>query len=365
MKDAVYSTDGIPVCYEAHGTGTPALVFVHGWSCDRSYWSRQIGYFAGRYQVVAIDLGGHGESGVGRRAWTMPAFGDDVVAVVEQLGLESTVLVGHSMGGDVIVYAALQVPGQVAGLVWADVYSTLGEPRTREELQQFLVPFREDFVTATRDHVRRMFLPSSDATLADWVVGDMSAAPPEIAIDALEHAIGNDRAILAGLRELKAPVVAINPGYRPTDVEALGRHGVKTVPEIRSPDRAWPADRCLPHRPARLLAPLRDPRDHPHRQRRDSRRPNPRIQGRGCHAQHGHLGNLGATNVGLRTLLSSVDQISRARRLGRGTTARVGVQPQPRRITTSGFACQPMPADAPTPAIEARWTTPLASDVQR
>ena len=57
----------------------------------------------------------------------------------------------------------------------------------------------------------------------------MSAAPPEIAVDALEHAIGNDRAILAGLRKLRAPVVAINPDYRPTDIEALRRHGVKTV----------------------------------------------------------------------------------------------------------------------------------------
>src|SRR5918994_764401 len=92
----------------------PALVFVHGWSCDRSYWSRQLPHFAGRHNVVAIDLAGHGESGVGRQAWTMPAFGDDVVAAVEQLGLESTVLIGHSMGGDVIVDAALKLPDRVA-----------------------------------------------------------------------------------------------------------------------------------------------------------------------------------------------------------------------------------------------------------
>jgi pimeloyl-ACP methyl ester carboxylesterase len=58
--------------------------------------------------VVAIDLAGHGESGVGRKAWTMPTFGDDLVAVVERLALADAVLIGHSMGGDVIVEAALQ-----------------------------------------------------------------------------------------------------------------------------------------------------------------------------------------------------------------------------------------------------------------
>jgi hypothetical protein len=44
-----------------------------------------------------------------------------------------------------------------------------------------------------------------------WVAADMSAAPPELAIDALERAVSNERGILAGLRELTAPLVAINP----------------------------------------------------------------------------------------------------------------------------------------------------------
>jgi hypothetical protein len=57
----------------------------------------------------------------------------------------------------------------------------------------------------------------------------MSAAPPEIAIAALGHAVGNDRGVLAGLGQLRAPVVAINPDARPTDTQALRRHGVKAV----------------------------------------------------------------------------------------------------------------------------------------
>ena len=57
----------------------------------------------------------------------------------------------------------------------------------------------------------------------------MSAAPPEIAIDALGHAVGNEPGILAALGELTTPVVAINPDAWPTDPQALGRHGVKMV----------------------------------------------------------------------------------------------------------------------------------------
>jgi pimeloyl-ACP methyl ester carboxylesterase len=229
MSGVATSPDGIPLAFEVHGAGTPTLVFVHGWSCDRSYWRGQVRPLAVRYQVVAVDLAGHGESGGGRRAWTMAAFGEDVVAVVEQLGLGEVVLIGHSMGGDVIVEAALRLGDRVVGLVWVDTYSTLGEPDSDDELEAFAARFREDFGSATRALVRRMFTPDADAELVEWVAADMSAAPPAIAIDALQHAVGNERGILAGLRELTAPVVAINPDARPTDTEALRRHGVKTI----------------------------------------------------------------------------------------------------------------------------------------
>ncbi|HVC77037.1 MAG TPA: alpha/beta hydrolase [Candidatus Micrarchaeaceae archaeon] len=229
MSEVALSSDAIPVSYEVHGQGNPALVFVHGWSCDRTYWRNQLGHFAESHQVVAIDLAGHGESGLGRKEHTMPAFGDDVVAVVEKLGFGDVVLIGHSMGGDVIVEAALKLRERVRGLVWVDVYSTLGQVSSRDVNDRFIAPFRQDFEPTARPFVRQMFLAGSDPSLVDWVVADMSSAPPEIAVNQLEHAINNDAAVLAGLRELRVPVVAINPDHRPTDTEALRRHGVTAV----------------------------------------------------------------------------------------------------------------------------------------
>jgi pimeloyl-ACP methyl ester carboxylesterase len=235
MKDAAVSPDGIPVTFETHGTGEPALVFVHGWSCDRSYWRGQVGDFAHRHRVVVVDLPGHGESGAGREKWTMAAFGADVAAVVDNLGLKDVVLIGHSMGGDVVVETALLLPERVSGLVWVDVYSTLDEDKTPEELEAFVAPFREDFATTTREFVRqRLFAPSSDADLVEWVAADMSAAPPEVAVDAMMHSIANASVVVNHLREMSAPVVAINPDHRPTDVDGLRRHGVETVLMERS-----------------------------------------------------------------------------------------------------------------------------------
>ncbi len=229
MTGAVTSPDGVPVSYETHGAGTVALVFVHGWSCDRSYWREQAEPFSHEFQVVTVDLAGHGESGRGREAWTIGAFGGDIAAVVEELDLKRIILIGHSMGGDVIVEAARRLPGRVAGLVWVDAYRRLGISRTPEEVQALMAPFRTAFEETTRTFVRGMFLPDTDESLAEWVVADMSAAPPGIALGALEAAVTFDRELTEALRELNLPVVAINPDGGPTDIESMRRYGVDVV----------------------------------------------------------------------------------------------------------------------------------------
>jgi pimeloyl-ACP methyl ester carboxylesterase len=229
MVDSVSSTDGISIAYEARGEGSPALVFVHGWSCDRGYWAKQMATFAGRHRVVAVDLAGHGDSGAGREEWTIPAFGADVSAVVDALGLERVVLVGHSLGGDVIVEAARRLPGRIAGLVWVDAYRQLATSRTEEQHEAFTRPFRGDFVATTLAFVRGMFPAGSDPALVERVAADMAAAPPEVALPVLDSAIRFDRAIPPALRELGLPLVALNPDLPESDVASYERCGGTVV----------------------------------------------------------------------------------------------------------------------------------------
>ena len=71
IVDNAISADGVSIAYEVRGAGKPALVFVHGWCCERTYWEEQLPQFADKYKIVAIDLAGHGESGLDRKEWTM------------------------------------------------------------------------------------------------------------------------------------------------------------------------------------------------------------------------------------------------------------------------------------------------------
>jgi pimeloyl-ACP methyl ester carboxylesterase len=230
MTNVAASADGVPVRFHVDGSGLPALVFVHGWSCDRSYWEGQIGDFASQYRVVSIDLAGHGVSGLERNNWSIPASGRDIVAVVAKLGLKQVVLIGHSMGGPVIVAAARLMPDRLAGLVGVDTYRNLADVRKPEEIDRFLAPFRADFREATQKFVSAMFISRSDPDLVARIVADMASAPPAVGIAALKAGRDNDRNLQAGLQELREadiPVVAINSDYRPNDLDAAQRFGVR------------------------------------------------------------------------------------------------------------------------------------------
>ncbi|MCE8039108.1 alpha/beta hydrolase [Halomonas sp. MCCC 1A11062] len=216
------SADGVPIAYEVHGSGEPTLVFIHGWSCDGRYWRGQVPHFSQQHRVVTIDLAGHGHSGQEREDFTMPAFGEDVKAVLEELEVDQALLIGHSMGGPVAVEAARLMPERVIGIVGVDTFHNVAEEITEAQIDEMLGPIQQDFVSATRHFVASMFVEETDASLRDWIVQDMAAAPPQVATSAMQdmftrHAEGE---AAQHFEELTVPVVAINADLWPTDIEA-------------------------------------------------------------------------------------------------------------------------------------------------
>ena len=218
--------DGIEIAFQVYGAGVPTLVLVHGWSCDGSYWQDQVEPLSRHYQVITLDLAGHGDSGSGRREWTIAAFGLDVATVVTHLGLGDVVLVGHSMGGDVVLEAARQFPERIRGIVCVDTYSQLAQFSTLQQVRSRMAPFERNFVPTTRQFVQRMFPANADAVLIERVAADMSAAPPEVALPALEAAWTFGSEVPKILRSLTIPVTAINPEDPPSDLKSMHEHGI-------------------------------------------------------------------------------------------------------------------------------------------
>jgi len=221
-----FSKDATPISYEIYGKGEPTLVFVHGWSCDGRYWKAQVPYFSRKHRVVVLDLAGHGHSGMARTRYTMAAFGEDVRAVTGAAGARKAILIGHSMGGSVIAEAARLMPERVIGLIGIDTLANVEYPLTPEELEKMTAPLKKDFGNGSRRFIGEMLSPQSDPQLREWILADISAAPPAVALSAMkemmsQYITGDAARVFDGMR---IPVVTVNGDLWPVNYEANRRH---------------------------------------------------------------------------------------------------------------------------------------------
>lgn len=114
--------------YMNHGRGEP-LLFIHGIYASQRQWYRQIDHFSPDYQVITVDLRGHGESSATPETYSVRLFAADLVALLDHLGLERAVCCGHSFGGLVAQELALSYPDRVRGLILAEtLYGMISTP---------------------------------------------------------------------------------------------------------------------------------------------------------------------------------------------------------------------------------------------
>lgn len=102
--------------HETAGEGQ-AVVLLHCALCDGRQWDRQMKTFAHDFQVVRLDLPGFGRSPFPSGTFS---HADDVLGLLDELGIEQTALVGNSMGGDIARDVALTAPERVWALVLVD-----------------------------------------------------------------------------------------------------------------------------------------------------------------------------------------------------------------------------------------------------
>ncbi|MDQ2871350.1 MAG: alpha/beta hydrolase [Acidobacteriota bacterium] len=175
---------GRRVHYEVFGKGEPALVFVHGWSCDMTFWDEQTPHFAARHRVVLIDLPGHGRSEVPEGELSMDVFADAIDAVLRDVKIPAAVLVGHSMGTPVIRQFYRRYPGKTLALVAVDgaLRPFSKDPKAGEG---FLGPLRGDgYLPAFTKMVNGMTAPVPDERKRERIRKAMLATPQSVVVRA-------------------------------------------------------------------------------------------------------------------------------------------------------------------------------------
>lgn len=212
------------------GNGAPPVLFVHGWTCDHTYFAPQFDHFGRDHRVVAVDLRGHGASEAPEGDYGIPVLADDVATTARRLGLEGAVAVGHSMGAAVVVELAAHHPDLVSALVLVDA-APLGTP---EQQAALFGPIVESLSGPDAAALRRsfvegaLFLPSDDPVLRARVVEEMQRPPDHVARACMQAMVSWDGA--AALRAVRAPVLAIHADQAINQPERL----VELSPTLRN-----------------------------------------------------------------------------------------------------------------------------------
>jgi len=219
-KDHIISDDGVMINYYIKGSKKNALVFVHGYSCSSEYWWPQLEYFSKNYTTIAVDLAGHGKSGLNRKEYSMDAFGDDVKSVIEHLDLDQVVLIGHSMGGPVVVKAAGSLGAKSRLIIGVDTFHDL----TTEGIGKFArialnTMFQLFYDSMTKDSIDDFFIDKTDKDLEDWIRNDALKSPKNISQGTLDALLTMNYP--ESLSELSIPMIALNArSFRETKLDS-------------------------------------------------------------------------------------------------------------------------------------------------
>lgn len=241
-KKTVRADDGLHLVCETRGTGDTALVFLHGWCCDREHWKHQVEAFAADYRVVALDQAGHGESGKGRKEWTGQGLAADVQTVVKELGLKRVILVGHSAGGAVALMAAKRMPRTVVAVIGVDTLHNAERKANEESTKRIIDALEADFKGAMRANVDGWLPEKADPELRAWILARAQAQDPRVAVELMRGRSAADLAVM--LKEAGAPVRCINGSRTPTavatnkkyaDFEAVVMDDVGHFPMLEKP----------------------------------------------------------------------------------------------------------------------------------
>ncbi|MDW4904774.1 alpha/beta hydrolase [Streptomyces sp. ADMS] len=202
------------------------LVLVHGHPFDHTMWNPQIEEFSAIRRVIAPDLRGYGTSPAALDAITpLSRFAQDIEELLDDAGVESCVLAGLSMGGQIVMECCDRFPERVRGVVLADTFPAPETPEGHLARNAMADRLLDEGMRGYADEVlEKMVAPYADASVRAHVHRMMTATDPRGAAAALRGRARRPdyRPLLTRLTVPALVVVGADDHFTPvSDAEAM------------------------------------------------------------------------------------------------------------------------------------------------
>ena len=217
-------SNGMGIHYVENGEfGAPPVVFIHGFPFSHAMWARQLEAVGRTHRAIAYDLRGHGASDVGDGQYTVEGHVDDLLLLLDHLGLARVTLIGLSMGGYIALRAVERAPARFGALVLCDTRSEADGNEAKLKRAAGAVAVKRDGAAAFAEgFVKAVFAPGTFKTRPEAV-----AAIRLIIENTAPLAIAGTLIALAGRTDTTASLAAIKV---PTLV-LCGEHDAVTPPD--------------------------------------------------------------------------------------------------------------------------------------
>lgn len=229
--DSRFATlDGHKIHYLSFGAGDQAVVWIHGWTCDATFWKTQAPVYQDRRSLL-IDLPGHGLSDKPEISYTMDLFAQAVDAVMSDAHVRKATLVGHSMGTPVAVQFLRMHPEKVAGIVIVDGFIPQPPKDDAEREKQktqgtgLVKAYRApDYKTMATRMVDSMFTKQTDPALGQEQIRTKMLSTPQYVMASAMEGMTTMQPLTESYPRLPVEAVMMKRGNGPAYQEFLKQH---------------------------------------------------------------------------------------------------------------------------------------------
>lgn len=213
----------IDLYYELFGEGEP-LLLIHGLGSSSRDWEMQIDFFAQNYQVITIDVRGHGKSGKPPGPYSIPLFAEDTAKLLRALGVSPVHILGISLGGMIAFQLGISHPEMVKSLIIVNSTPELIPRTLKERLQiwQRLLIVRVMGLRKMGEVLGNRFLPLPEhAELREIFIERWAENDKPAYLESMKAVIG--WSVVDRLGEIRCPtyIVGADGDYFPTEEKEI------------------------------------------------------------------------------------------------------------------------------------------------
>ncbi len=217
--------NGVDIWYEISGDG-PALILIHANPFDHDLWLYQRAHFSTWFKVVGIDIRGYGRSAKITTPFTLKTICDDVIGIMDDLGIERAICMGCSVGSGTTILLGLDHPERFAALILVG-----GNSGTSDRYMKRVEGYRSDLGSYHIQHMGELVEPAfAQSRLGRHLLNIFVEREPRLNGDAIAHVFiaGNSTDTTERVPQLKVPTLVINGEFDHS--RAAGERTASLVP---------------------------------------------------------------------------------------------------------------------------------------